>query len=88
VVKGFDQEMLVKLVILLPENGPRAEELIMELGRSGIECQRGYKPLHTESICQNVTLPKTEELWPRVVCIPVDVIYGSVGNINIPSLNH
>jgi dTDP-4-amino-4,6-dideoxygalactose transaminase len=67
--------MLIKLVIVLSAEGPTADKLIRLLANAGIECQRGYLPLHQEMKTAPAFLPSTEALWDRVVCIPVDMKY-------------
>lgn len=67
--------MLIKLVIVLSAEGPTADKLIRLLANAGIECQRGYLPLHQEMRTAPAFLPSTEALWDRVVCIPVDMKY-------------
>jgi dTDP-4-amino-4,6-dideoxygalactose transaminase len=43
------------------------------MARRGVECQRGYAPLHLEFETLPSSLPNTEDLWNRVVCIPIEI---------------
>jgi hypothetical protein len=52
----------------MPETGL----LIDRLGRAGIECQGGYYPLHLRVAGPKPKLPRTEGLFGRVICIPVE----------------
>jgi len=63
---------LLKLVLVLPPDGPSAGEVMNLLTLAGIECQRGYTPLHLKMSGTRIRLPVTEALWQRIVCIPVD----------------
>jgi dTDP-4-amino-4,6-dideoxygalactose transaminase len=65
--------MVLKLVVLLQPNGPSIADAIRDFGSAGIECQRGYVPCHLQqgSIVK-VSLPVTEALWERVLCVPVE----------------
>lgn len=48
--------------------------LIQFLRDQGIEAEAGYQPLHTLQISKHYDvgrLPKTEELWKRVICLPL-----------------
>jgi len=74
--------MIVKLVLVTPPQGPTASEIIALLGRAGIECQRGFSPLHLKAE-DALALPTTEAVWGRVVCVPVDVTYrGDVSRLS------
>jgi len=64
----------VKLILLLDENGWTLAEVIERLAAAGIESQAGYKPLHLDR--GGPSLPRTEALWERVLCIPLD---GRIG---------
>jgi dTDP-4-amino-4,6-dideoxygalactose transaminase len=61
----------VKLVYVLPENGPSVEETIEILANYGIEAQGGYSPLHG-SHSDDARLQKTSALWRRVLCVPLE----------------
>jgi dTDP-4-amino-4,6-dideoxygalactose transaminase len=63
-----DESMYLKLVIVIPPNGISRDTFIQNLALAGIEAQGGYEPLrHAAGI-----LPVTDEIWSRVVCIPVE----------------
>lgn len=63
----------VKLVILLPEEGPNLATVIRGMAAAGIECQGGYEPCHHFAHTSLVGgLDVTESLWRRVLCIPID----------------
>jgi hypothetical protein len=64
--------MLVKLILVLPEEYPSVQEAIKLLARDGIECEAGYAPLHLKMATTNGALPLTEALWKRVLCIPLE----------------
>ena len=65
-------DMSVKFVLLLPENGYQLLELIEKLSDLGIECQGGYAPLHKEMGAWPTELTVTEKVWDKVLCIPID----------------
>jgi dTDP-4-amino-4,6-dideoxygalactose transaminase len=67
-----EDSSVVKLVLLLPRDGPDADWFIDAMARRGVECQRGYAPLHLEFETLPGSLPNTEDLWNRVVCIPIE----------------
>ena len=67
--------MFIKLVIVIPKNGHTLNQMISTLGNVGIEAQGGYVPLHIEQKYGSKSLPSTENLWDRVLCIPVDIEY-------------
>lgn len=69
-------DMAVKLVAVLPPTGPDADEWIRQLARAGVECQRGYQPLHLRTGQPGPPLPRTESLWERVLCIPIERAAG------------
>lgn len=73
IVHPWPENVTLKVVVVLPPDGPDAAEIIRLLGEAGVECQRGYSPLHLEGIPEAVSLPTTEALWRRVVCVPVEV---------------
>jgi dTDP-4-amino-4,6-dideoxygalactose transaminase len=60
----------VKIALILPPSGPDGSTVIQALRRGGIESQRGYRPLHLGAPELRGTLPMTDSLWNRVVCIP------------------
>jgi dTDP-4-amino-4,6-dideoxygalactose transaminase len=72
---------LLKLVLLLPKEGPTTERMIHLLSKVGIESQRGYYPLH-QRLKTALPLPFTEDLWKRVICIPADIEYKSNGKFS------
>jgi perosamine synthetase len=65
--------MIVKLVMVLPFDGPSLNEAIVSLGQAGIECQGGYTPCHLLVQDGKPSLPVTEILWNRVLCVPVEI---------------
>ncbi|HKM55384.1 MAG TPA: DegT/DnrJ/EryC1/StrS family aminotransferase [Isosphaeraceae bacterium] len=65
-------DVAVKLVLVLPGNGPDAGAVIKRLAQAGVECQGGYLPLHLQGRDPKPSLPRTEALFERVVCIPVE----------------
>lgn len=67
-----DASTVLKLVLLLPENGPKAKEATQFLARAGIECHAGYRPLHMGGAEACRPLANTEALWDRVIWLPVD----------------
>lgn len=69
---------LVKLVLVLPPKEPTPNQVINLLSNAGIECQKGYVPLHLHMRNVSVLLPFTDNLWDRVVCIPVDIEYKGI----------
>ena len=77
-------DMFIKLVIVIPENGDTLNQIISALGNAGIEAQGGYFPLHIEQRYRSKPLPSTENLWDRVLCIPVDIEYKSLKKL-LPS---
>ncbi len=65
--------VVVKLVLLLPREGPDTKWFFDAMAQRGVECQRGYAPLHLEFETLPSSLPNTEDLWNRVVCIPIEI---------------
>ena len=65
--------MLLKVVLALPAQGPSVDQVIKMFARAGIECQGGYSPLHQQAGGGYAPLAATEDLWGRVLCIPVEV---------------
>jgi dTDP-4-amino-4,6-dideoxygalactose transaminase len=63
--------MILVAVLLLQDHGPRADETVSTLRRLGIEARRGYDPLHRTMGLSPEGFPKTEELWERLVLIPL-----------------
>jgi len=72
VMNWSPDDVAVKLVIVLASNGPDAGAAINQLARAGVECQGGYLPLHLQRPDPKPCLPRTEALFERVVCIPVE----------------
>lgn len=70
-----DSEIL-KVVVVLSRNAPSSDRIIAMLGTVGIECQKGYIPSLQDGGDVLGTLPYTEELWDRVVCIPIDTRFA------------
>lgn len=66
-----DEEMYLKLVLILPVNGPTASAFVDALAAVGVEAQGGYRPCHLGGDA-GVALARTEELWERVVCLPTE----------------
>jgi len=60
-----------KLALVLPAGGPAVSELIDQFAQVGVECQAGYTPCHQTAGIE-ATLPETERLWQRVLCIPLE----------------
>ena len=74
-MKDLHIGMMTKLVLILPADGSELQTLKSELNELRIECQGGYRPLHFKDIDGKKELNYTEDLWSRVLCIPIDVIY-------------
>ena len=72
VANRSSEDAVTKLVLILPDHGPRIDEIIERFAKAGIECQGGYKPLHLQGIGSEQPLARTEDLWERVLCVPVD----------------
>jgi hypothetical protein len=72
---------VAKLVFVLPGEGPTVNEMIAALASIGVEAQRGYVPLH-QGLQPGLSLPVTDELWQRVLCVPVEtsVVGGWFGS--------
>jgi dTDP-4-amino-4,6-dideoxygalactose transaminase len=67
------EDVALKLIVVFPEDGPRAEEAVSYLRSAKIECQVGYGPLHLRSDAgRTVSLPFAEVSWDRVLCLPVE----------------
>jgi dTDP-4-amino-4,6-dideoxygalactose transaminase len=64
--------VIVKLVLLLPPDGPDTDWFVHAMAQSGVECQKGYVPVHLEFDNAPSGLPNTEALWNRLVCIPIE----------------
>jgi len=63
----------LKLVVLLPDNGPELQTAVKELASAGIECQGGYTPCHWNvRVSEGIQLQNTEALWARVLCFPIE----------------
>lgn len=67
--------MVLKLVLVMPENGPAASEILTALACGGIEGQGGYAPLHLRAKNPARPLKATETLFGSVIWVPVDVWY-------------
>jgi dTDP-4-amino-4,6-dideoxygalactose transaminase len=72
VVGDVDQGLALKLIVALPEEGPTVADATALLARLGLECQPGYTPCHLTGQWGECTLTFTEQVWKRVLCIPVD----------------
>ena len=70
---GTEDDVAVKLVLVLPRPGPSVEEIIARLAQAGIEADTGYIPLHLQRPGPHHPLPVTESLWNRIVCVPVEI---------------
>ena len=68
-----ESSAVVKLVLLLPPEGPDADWFVDSMARSGVECQKGYAPLHLGFGNAPRSLVNTEALWNRVVSIPIEI---------------
>lgn len=66
-----DDAMYLKLVLILPANGPTVSAFVDALAAVGVEAQGGYRPCHLGSGA-GVPLARTDELWERVVCLPTE----------------
>jgi dTDP-4-amino-4,6-dideoxygalactose transaminase len=73
VIGSPEQELAIKLIVVLPDSGPTMAEAIEMLGDLGLECQRGYTPIRRDASGDSRALPITTDLWPRVLCVPVDL---------------
>lgn len=63
----------LKLILLLPESGPDMNAAIGAFAQAGIECQQGYAPCHWNiAEVRGRTLPGTEAVWNRVLCLPIE----------------
>ena len=63
--------VVLSAALLLPTRGPTADEAVSALWRLGIEARRGYRPLHHAMGLPTEDFPETEELWDRLVLIPL-----------------
>ena len=66
-----DEAMYLKLVLLLPPNGPTVSAFVGALAAVGVEAQGGYRPCNLGDGA-GVPLARTEALWERVVCLPTE----------------
>lgn len=66
-----DEAMYLKLVLILPPNGPTVSAFVGALAAVGVEAQGGYRPCNSDDRA-GVPLARTEELWERVVCLPTE----------------
>jgi perosamine synthetase len=71
----------VKVVLVLPPRGPDVSAVMRALRSGGIEPQRGHRPLHFDTPELRGTLPVTESLWDRVVCIPTQTPLKNVARL-------
>ena len=63
----------LKLILLLPEDGPPMQEVLDAFAVAGVECQCGYIPCHLKDRTESTpVLPFSEQIWARVLCIPLD----------------
>lgn len=62
---------VMKLVLVLPPEGPSCDEVIAMFQRAGVEVQGGYHPCH-HRLDPSAKLPMTAAVWPRVVCVPLE----------------
>lgn len=62
----------LKLILLLPESGPDMNTALSALAQAGMECQLGYSPCHWSVADRGHSLPATEALWNRVLCLPIE----------------
>jgi len=72
VVGAPETELVIKLIVVLPPEGPDMLQAIRRLADVGLECQRGYEPAQQYQRAATLRLPLTEQIWERVLCIPVD----------------
>jgi perosamine synthetase len=73
--------MAVRVVLVLPPDGPDAAELRRVLRSEGIESLRAYRPLHLDDPSLQGALPASESLWNRVVCIPTQTRLKNAGKL-------
>src|SRR5262245_24493777 len=73
--------MALKLILVLPAQGPTVEEMAKCLERLGVETQPGYTPLHFGERGGAKKLPVTESLWNRVICIPIDISFKKAASL-------
>jgi dTDP-4-amino-4,6-dideoxygalactose transaminase len=70
----------LKLILLLPEDGPPMQEALDAFAAAGVECQCGYIPCHLKDRTENAPiLPFSEQIWARVLCIPLDTDLRNAG---------
>lgn len=78
-----DGSAIVKIVLVLPPaSRVWIDELISALRQGGVECQRGYTPLHLQHGGSNQHLPVTNALWDRVLCIPTQTRLRAVWRLS------
>lgn len=65
--------VFVKHVLVLSVGFMTVAEAIALLAQDGIEAQGGYHPLHLKIDGPHPNLAVTEDLWNRVLCIPIDL---------------
>lgn len=71
----------MKLALVLPQDGPTAEEVIDAFTDGGVECQRGYSPCHYAIEASNARVQVTEATWRCVVCIPLETRLNNSGRL-------
>lgn len=62
----------MKLALVLPEDGPDVAATIAAFAEGGVECQPGYAPCHLGIHDVRASVPWTERVWQRVVCVPLE----------------
>ncbi len=70
---NMDVDEEVSYLLSVPREGPDTKWFFDAMAQRGVECQRGYAPLHLEFETLPSSLPNTEDLWNRVVCIPIEI---------------
>ncbi len=61
----------LKVVLVLPEDGPTVASLVAKYAARGVECQAGYRPCH-DLAGADADVPRTDGVWRRVLCLPID----------------
>ncbi len=76
----------VKLIWLLPREGPTVRDVVALLAEYGIEAQGGYSPTHVGHT-DDARLPATVDLWSRVLCVPLETRAMRSAPIDFAALN-
>lgn len=81
VVDTSGHRMAMKLALVLPAAGPRLDAARSAMLNAGIECQRGYTPLHLIASGARGQPFRTDEVWERVLCVPLEMPLRSPGRL-------